>query len=142
MRKFLRIKFISVFVASVLIIGASGQGLRLNTVFCISGPSHATFEPVHNGTHLPETGESRSGLYIDEFSSMHGYGSCSDIPVFKNDSWQNQNSKRHQISKILPQWSASPGKIPDVLIHSFLFVSTADRSTAALLPPRAEVLRI
>jgi hypothetical protein len=142
MRKSLKSIFIPVFVAFSIIGAAFGQGLWASTVFCIGEAGHAAFEPVHNGTHATGTTRSEDSPHTYELSSGPGSGPCSDISVIGNDSWRNQDSKRHKISKNLPQFSASSGKIPDVLIDSFLFVNTADRSAAAISRPRAEVLRI
>jgi hypothetical protein len=143
MKKFLRIKLISVFVASALIIGASGQGLWSNTVFCISGEGHAAFEPVHSGSHPLRPGEFEDNPSIYELSSGPGDNPCSDIPVFTYGSYQRRSFEGNPIPGNPSPLSSAQGKISDVCIHSIHSPKkTTNFLSSTLLSLRTTVLLI
>jgi len=76
---------VTTFLGSVL-----GQGLWANTVFCISGPDHAAFEPGQNGRCLPSPGESKGSHRTDGLSSGTVCDPCFDMPFWDYTSWQRK----------------------------------------------------
>jgi hypothetical protein len=95
----------------LLVVSALCQGVMANVVFCTTGAGHAAFESAHGGTHAPVPGESGPGQSISEVSSASGMDSCSDIPVFKNDSYHYQRSNDNPIPGSLPILSVAQARI-------------------------------
>ncbi|PKN61559.1 MAG: hypothetical protein CVU57_28805 [Deltaproteobacteria bacterium HGW-Deltaproteobacteria-15] len=126
-----------------LISASLGQGFWANTVFCISGAEHAVFEPVHNGGHAVSPGEFKGSPRIYELSSGPGFDSCSDIPVFKIDSYQRPSFEGNPIPGNPSLLSAARGEISDDGVRSFYVPKqTPDFFTATLLSLRATILLI
>ena len=117
MRKLQRYKLFPAFACLLLMSTALGHGLMAYTVFCTNGSGHAAFELALGGTHAPCSGETGFDLYNSEVSSVSTFDSCSDVPVFKNESYRHRRLNGNPISGNPPVLSAVEGKISDSSIH-------------------------
>jgi len=132
-------KTVVIFIVAVLLFSALGHGLWASTVFCLSKPDHAAFEPGQNGRCHPSTGESGRSHSFDEISSATGCDSCLDMPVSGDNYYRQQSGGGLGIPSLS---FGTQVLVSDACINSIPLKNTTVFPSPSLLSLRTQVLLI